>query len=526
MFVRKKKNKSGTISIVVIDKSRGQFREIKNFGVVSTTEEADLLYVRAKEWIAPYGCQQVLNLCQTPLKELELEETQRAFENIDSILMNAPQLLLNPIYDSIGFNRIPDDILRNLVIARLCQPMSKMATVDYLRSHFAQDTTLDKIYYYMDKLHNTPQELVHQISVEHTRKILGGHIGIVFYDCTTIYFESFARDKLCEPGYSKDGKSKENQIVIGLLVSSGGYPLAYSVFCGSQYEGFTMIPVVEDFVKRFNLNEFVIVADSGLMSKKNLYLLQTGHYKYILGARIRNESKDIGEWITSRPKRESVCYEMYKQHTIKLSNVQEQTVKERLIVTYSEDRAKQDAENRRNGIARFRRSFGSGILKKENINKRGYNKFLTISKDIGVTIDEDLIREDEKWDGWKGYITNTDLQAKDVVDKYHELWVVERSFRVTNGKLEMRPVFHFTAKRIEAHICICFIAYKVYKELERILKMIKFSLSVDKVIEIAKTIPTVTMRLPYNDKTITQTLFLTDEQRSIKPLFELKNNFG
>ena len=119
-----------------------------------------------------------------------------------------------------------------------------------------------------------------EISVEHTRKILGGNIGIVFYDCTTIYFESFVHDKLCEPGFSKDGKSKENQVVVGLLVSAGGYPLAYSVFCGSQYEGFTMIPVVEDFVTRFHLKDFIIVADSGLMTKKNVTLLQSGKYKY------------------------------------------------------------------------------------------------------------------------------------------------------------------------------------------------------------------------------------------------------
>ena len=92
--------------------------------------------------------------------------------------------------------------------------------------------------------------------------------------------------------------------------------------------------------------------------------------------------------------------------------------------------------------------------------------------------------------------------------------------------LEMRPIFHFTERRIEAHICICFIAYKVYKELERILKKMKFPLSVDKVLEIAKTIPTVTMKLPYHQQKQTRTLFLTDEHRSIKQVFDLKDYFG
>ncbi|MBQ0019766.1 MAG: hypothetical protein KBT39_04500 [Bacteroidales bacterium] len=196
MFVRKKKNRTGSISVVVIDKSAGGYKEVKNFGVVSSEDEADVLCARAREWISTYGGQQVLDFGKTDVQEREQEETARAFANIDAVLMNAPQLILNPIYDSIGFNRIPDEVLRHLVIARICQPQSKMATVDYLRSHFEEDYTLDKIYYYMDKLYNAQQELVQEISVEHTRKILGGNIGIVFYDYTTIYFESFVHDKL------------------------------------------------------------------------------------------------------------------------------------------------------------------------------------------------------------------------------------------------------------------------------------------------------------------------------------------
>ena len=530
MFVRKKKNRSGTISVVVVDKSRGGFKEVKNFGVVSSDEEADVLCMRAREWISGYAGQQVIDFGRNPTQERELADAERAFANIDSVLMNAPQLILNPIYDSIGFNRIPDDILRHLVIARICQPMSKMATVDYLRSHFDEDVSLDRIYSYMDKLYNTQKEIVQEISVEHTRKILGEKVGIVFYDCTTLYFESFIRDKLCEPGYSKDGKSKENQIVLGLLVSANGYPLAYSVFCGSQYEGLTMIPMVEDFVRRFHLEDFVVVADSGLMTKKNLLLLQTGGYKYILGARIRNEAKEVKEWILSQEKKEDEYYEYKKVYEIPANDAKAPgktiTVKDRLIITYSEDRAKKDADNRKHGVERLRRAFSSGTIKKDSINRRGYNKFLDITKDVGITINEDKIKEDEKWDGWKGYITNTTLEAKATVSEYHGLWVVERAFRVTKGNLEMRPVFHFTSKRIEAHICICFIAYKVYKEFERILKLMKFPLSVDKVLEIAKTIPTVSMRLPYYQGKLTKTLFLTEAHHSIKPLFDLRKFLG
>ena len=121
------------------------------------------------------------------------------------------------------------------------------------------------------------------ISVEHTRRITGGRIGLLFYDVSTLYFETSRTDTLREPGFSKDGKSKESQVVLGLLVSEGGYPLSYSLFNGKQYEGFTMIPIIDDFKQRLNLgDDFVVVADSGLMNSSNLKLLREGHYKYII----------------------------------------------------------------------------------------------------------------------------------------------------------------------------------------------------------------------------------------------------
>lgn len=138
---------------------------------------------------------------------------------------------------------------------------------------------------------------------------------------------------------------------------------------------------------------------------------------------------------------------------------------------------------------------------------------------MSVTIDLGKVEEDKKWDGWKGYITNTDLSAKEYISQYHGLWVVEKSFRISKGTLEMRPMFHFTERRIEAHVCLCFVALKVYKELERLLKILESDLSVDKVLDIAKTISSVTISMPNGQKS-TQTLYLTSEQLLVKPIFE------
>jgi transposase len=172
-------------------------------------------------------------------------------------------------------------------------------------------------------------------------------------------------------------------------------------------------------------------------------------------------------------------------------------------------------------VARLRNAYKSGKLTKEQVNRRGYNKFLEISKNVDVVINEDKIAEDSKWDGLKGCITNTTLDAAKVVSEYKGLWVVERAFRISKGSLEMRPMFHFTERRIEAHVCICFIAYKVYKELERIIKQKAIGLSVDKVLDIAKTITTIRVNMPENRKVYTKTLFLTEKHQTIKPLFEM-----
>jgi transposase len=140
----------------------------------------------------------------------------------------------------------------------------------------------------------------------------GGKIGLVFYDVTTLYFETDYSDDFRTTGFSKDGKHSQPQVVLGLLVSKDGYPLSYSLFNGSQYEGRTMLPIIDDFVHRFNLSDFVVVADSGLMNNTNLSLLESAGYKYIIGARIKSETEEIKQWILSLEKQDGCFYELGK----------------------------------------------------------------------------------------------------------------------------------------------------------------------------------------------------------------------
>lgn len=504
MFVRKKNNPSGIVSVQVLDKIDGKSRLVKTMGSSADPERVAVLVSEGRKWIkAHLGQQDMFEQADQHLDEKLAFEY--VFSNIENILINGTQLILEKVFKSIGFDNLEDEILKHLVVARLSQPLSKSATVAYLKDYFDEDIHYQKIYRYMDKLHNTKQEEIQKISVDHTRQILGGEIGLMFYDVTTLYFETDDSDDLRERGFSKDGKHAQPQVVLGLLVSRGGYPLSYSIFNGAQYEGRTMLPIVEDFVTRFKLDDFVIVADSGLMNKKNRDLLESAGYKYILGARIKNESEKIKHWILSLDKEEGV----FKDKKIHGG---------RLIVGYSSKRAKKDKYNRDKGIRRLETAYKTGKITKEHINKRGYNKFLEISDDIKVSISKQKIKDDEKWDGLKGYITNTDLPANEVYEQYNGLWVVERAFRISKGTIELRPMFHFTAKRIEAHVTICFVAFKVYKELERILKLKNINLSVDKVLDIAKTITTIKVRLPKNNQVLTKTMLITAKHKSIEPL--------
>ena len=505
MFVRKKRNRSGSTSVIIVNKVSGRVNYLKTIGISSDDQEIKRLFRLGQEYIHNFGEQKdiFVNYDQQ-LNEEYL--TNHVISNIEKVLLNGTQLILNRIYKRIGFDKIDDQILKHLAVARLSQPMSKAATVDYLKSHFGEDINLSKIYRYLDKLHNSQQDHIQKISIDHTRKILGGKIGLLFYDVTTLYFETDQGDELREKGFSKDGKHSQPQIVLGLLVSKDGYPLSYSVFNGSQYEGRTMIPIVEDFIQRFNLEDFVVVADSGLMNKSNILLLESGGYKYIIGARIKNEGHEIRQWILSLEKHNGVFNERKKNNN-------------RLIIGYSDNRARKDRYNREKGIKRLQKAYKSGKITKENINKKGYNKFLDISDNVKVYINHKKIEEDQKWDGLKGYITNTSLSAKEVYEQYNELWVIERAYRITKGTIEMRPMFHFNPRRIEAHVCICFVAYKMYKELERVLKISGIELSVDKVLSIAKTITTIKVNLPIQNKTISKTLLLTEQHKLIEKLF-------
>ncbi|MFR9546498.1 MAG: IS1634 family transposase [Rikenellaceae bacterium] len=339
-------------------------------------------------------------------------------------------------------------------------------------------------------------------------KLFGGTLGALFYDVTTLYFETDKDDELRKAGFSKEGRHSNPQIILGLLVSVDGYPLAYTIHEGNKYEGHTMLPVINEFITKYQLQDFIVVADSGLLTSANIEQMEELGYKYIVGARIKSMNTSIKNWILSQPKVDKQMVEINYEG------------ERRLLVGYTDQRARKDKYNRDKGIRRLEKSYRNGQFTKSNLNRKGYNKFLEMKDSVSVSIDYGRIAEEALWDGLKGYITNTKISASEVYCAYHNLWHVERSFRISKSKIEMRPMFHFTRRRIEAHICICFVALKVYKELDRVAKLQGIQLSVDKILDAAKTIITLKCTLPNSCVTEYRTLITTDRHKEIEPLLD------
>ena len=497
MFIRKKPNKSGSFSIQIISKIRGINKVVKTIGSSRTQEGIGLLLNQATHELNDIQKQTSLFLSQDDSK---IESFLSTLNNAN-VSVIGPELIFGKIYDKIGFNAISEDLFRHLVIARLTFPLSKLKTIDYLYRYQGISLNIDSIYRFMDKLNDSLKEQVEQISYKHTLELLNNEISVVFYDMTTLYFEASDEDDLRKTGFSKDGKHQNPQIFLGLLVGMGGYAIGYDIFEGNVYEGHTLIPTLEKLSKKFNLSKPVVVADAGLLSTENIKLLEKSGYKYILGARIKNESKKIKQQILGSP----------------LKNDEHRTIKkdtgQRLIITYSDKRAAKDEHNRKRGLQRLEKQAASGRLTKSNINNRGYNKYLKMEGEIRIAIDYDKFEEDKKWDGLKGYITNSKLGPKKIIDNYKNLWHIEKAFRMSKTDLKIRPIYHRIKKRIEAHICISFTAYAIYKELERLLYKEKTELSLKKAAELTHTMYQLDVILPESKNQKKILLNMDDEQK-------------
>jgi transposase len=527
MFVEKKKNKSGSTTVRVMDKIHGKRKCVKVIGYSRDEDEIAMLVKRGGRWIEErqHG---------TPL--FEPDDEAKAYDKIlaglrqSQIRLVGPELVYGTLFDRIGYNRVKtpnNNLFRALVVTRLYHPGSKLKTAEYMERFMHKSYSVDTIYRFLDELCDrgkTAEQVreaddesigvkwqVEQVSFEHTRAVMGGQVTVAFYDTSTLYFES-QEDDVRVPGYSKDGKNENPQVVLGLLVGTGGNPIGYELHKGNQYEGTTLLPIVKKLEKRFDLSKPMIVADAGLLSSANIEQLEADKYEYIIGARIRSMSKDDKDAVLRLGLRDG------QSGSITLNG-------KRHVISMSDSRAKKDARDREKGIKRLEKRFASGKITKASVNNRGYNRFLTLEGDTTVTIDSGKIAADALLDGLKGFVTNSNISDGEVIENYRNLHFIERAFRMNKTDLAVRPIYHRLFNRIEAHVCICFTAYTILLELERTLKRIeskkdkKNEITIYRAKFLAESLYEIEYVTPYNGKKMS-VMLRTDHDDEVIRLLE------
>ena len=513
MYIRRKPNKSGSVSVQLISKEGGRYIVVKSFGAGKTEEEIFLLEHQAHAYMRSLRGEE-LPLWDNPTGEI-IHQFMNTLSNRDFHLIG-PELIYGKLYDRIGYGEIKQELFRHLVISRLASPGSKLETIDYLSRHLNVSYRIDQIYRFLDNLcvrdkrkkQKSLKEVVEQITFRYTKQVVGGAIGVVFYDMTTLYFEASKEDDLRRIGYSKDGKHSHPQIFLGLLVAVEGNPIGYEIFEGNIFEGHTLIPVLEEMQKKFGLGKPVVVADAGLLSKRNIRVLEANGYQYILGARIKNETDAVKKAILELGLTDGSVHSIEKEGNT------------RLIVSKTAARVQKDEKNRERGLKRLRAQIRMGRLTKSHINNRGYNRFLKMTGQVEIEVDEEKISADRKWDGLKGYITNTGLSNQVILENYKHLWFIERAFRMSKTDLRIRPVYHRLRNRIEGHICICFTAYTILLELERILKRSQSGLSLKDAERLTMSMNQIRYHVPGENRTYTQILKMDEQQQELLNLVQ------
>ena len=511
----------------IMRKVHGKRKCVKVMGCSSDAEEIGLLIKRGNRWIEEH---------QRSVPLFEFDDEAVAYDKVLASLRQSqlrligPELVYGTLFDRIGYDRVKtanNALFRALVVTRLYHPGSKLRTAEYMERFMHQSYSPDAIYRFLDELcarDKTAEQVreavdesigvkwqVEQVAFEHTKAVMGGQVTVAFYDTSTLYFES-QEDDVRVPGYSKDGKNENPQVVLGLLVGTGGNPIGYELHKGNQYEGATLLPIVKKLEKRFNLSHPVIVADSGLLSAKNIEQLEGEGYEYIIGARVRSMSKADKEAVMKLG--------------LKDGDLKSLTIKDRRhVISMSASRARKDARDREKGIKRLEKRFASGKITKASVNNRGYNRFLTLKGETTVTIDQDKIAEDARLDGLKGYVTNSKIEDKEIVENYRNLAFIERAFRMNKTDLAIRPIYHRLFNRIEAHVCICFTAYTILLELERTLaktadkKNKNPGITIYRAKFLAESLYEIEYVNPYNGKKMS-VMLRTDYDEEVQKLLE------
>jgi len=419
--------------------------------------------------------------------------------NEESRIITGIHDIYGSLFDELNIASILDsktvvETFKNIVLTRIAKPDSKSASVDMLAENFGVKIDLSKVYRMMDALNDTVIEKLNRRSYDITKKLFNDKIDVIYFDATTIYFESFTEDEgedaIRKNGYSKDLKFNQPQVVLALMVTKEGLPIGYEAFSGDTFDGHTLIPSLKILRDKYTIDKVVYVADSGMFNTTNLSELETleeNDFNYIVGARIKNLTKDMKKKILDRSHYAELNSEI-EVANFTLDNGR------KLIVTHSKKREKKDYNDRMKGIEKLRKKLKKEKSVKGYLSNQGYKKYLQLSNtqdskeetsscEMSIALDEDKIAVDAQWDGLKGLIVNASstLSNEEILTQYNNLWQVEESFRITKHDLKIRPVYHFKPSRVRAHLAISYTAFMLTRYLEHRVRVQYKKLSPKKI---------------------------------------------
>ncbi|MBI4129600.1 IS1634 family transposase, partial [Candidatus Peregrinibacteria bacterium] len=446
MFIRVKDKPNGHKAIQIVDTFRmgDQVRQkiLKHVGAARNDQELESYRQLAQAILEGLRTQPCLPLPQQQpqvvprvtsdpgddrVRMRDLREQSRVIEGIRDIL--------GGVYDELGFGGVlkpsrrdacGDGILRDLVLARLATPASKRKSVEILGRSHGIARSLDQVYRMMDQVAARESEIRDAVGAA-TLGLFQKGIDVLFFDVTTLYFESFTADELRGFGFSKDCKFKQTQVMLALITTTGGLPITYELFPGNTFEGHTLIPIIELLKKRFEVREILLVADRAMFTRKNLDQMDALGLRYIVAAKLRKLPPALREKILSEP---GYLVAQVEDELHWLGEFEHEG--RRLISSYSPERAKKDRFDRARLIERLekKRKGRDSLPVAEVIGNSGTAKFLNIEK-AAARLDPKKIANDALWDGMHGVITNVrDMSAVSVLSRYRGLWQIEEAFRI------------------------------------------------------------------------------------------------
>lgn len=498
MFVRVKNKANGKKSVQIVESYRRadkvSQRIVRHVGQAVTDREvkelkklANSIIVEAKndkQPILPLFAPEDFYAKKTNKKKADdsvhmsdLREEQRVIDGIGEVF--------GKLYSDLGLDGIVKEtrkdgrwnaILKTCVMARIANPVSKRRTAALLEEDYAIKVPLDSIYKMMDHISGYEDEIKQQIAST-TLSLFDNKVDVLFFDVTTLYFESIKADELKDFGFSKDCKFKEVQVVLALVTTKDGLPITYRVFPGNMYEGHTLLKMVRELKTEYAIDNVLLVADRAMFTETNLKTMEEEGVNYIVAAKLKMLDKKMKAAIMddSGYRAAVVSDELhwYKEFGHK---------SRRLIVSYSTNRARKDAADRSRLIERLQKKVKHGKIKiKDLIHNNGTKKYLKVEGGEAF-INEAKISQDAKWDGLHGVITNLEKEAAgQVLEKYRGLWQIEEAFRVNKHDLKMRPIYHWKPHRVKAHLSICFLAFTLAKQATYRMRIQQMPMSFERI---------------------------------------------